>query len=67
MLDLGDYYGCMQLSDTNYYKISLSISIVSTSIGICYYKKCDINYFNETLKNSEEIIIANPRLIFFKK
>ena len=50
MDDLGDYYGCMQLSDTNYYKISISISIVSTSIGICYYKTCNITYFNETLK-----------------
>ena len=53
MDDLGDYHGCMQLNDTNYYRVSLSISIVSTSIGICYYKTCNITYFNETLKKND--------------
>ena len=43
--DLGDYYQCNSLSFTSYYLLNLKIDLNSAKIGICYFKDCSFEYF----------------------
>ena len=42
--DLGDYYACKKLHYANYFTISVSLSGMGQSIGICYFKDCSRDY-----------------------
>ena len=42
--DLGDYYACKKLNYANYFTISVSLSGMGQSIGICYFKDCSRDY-----------------------
>ena len=49
--DLGDYWACKQLNYSSYFILSANLGMMSQSMGICIYKKCDLNYINNSLKN----------------
>ena len=39
--DLGNYYGCQQLSYSKYFVLTAELSGYKQSVGFCYYKECD--------------------------
>ena len=47
--DMGDYYACKTLPFSNFYTITISISGMSQTMGLCFLKDCSREYIQNSI------------------
>ncbi len=64
--DLGNYNGCKKLKFSDYYIVTILVKIYPQTIGICYYKDCNINILKLSLSKIINFMNNNTNFNLFK-